>query len=239
MATNASITGAATTATFDPAAWLSQFESVGGGWFATKSRNLLVCGLGVSDAEINQARRMIGDLCPAEHDALFHYLSDDQPRVSKSHPTAAPVGDCAGATVPRSDDDMTMMNQEQALIIGNSTGIDPATFLSDRDKEFLHQAMADRAADELIEQLSGLDNRYPSVFVQVCDVIGLDVFAIVKHCGECVLHIGSRLDDEPGLFLRCHQLLRAQLKALPGRRQATIDHLIAIGRVAVLPALAV
>lgn len=75
MAIHAPITGAPTCAPFNPADWLSQFESLGGGYAATENSLQLAILLGdQTDAELIQARLLVAALTPDDKAAIFAHL---------------------------------------------------------------------------------------------------------------------------------------------------------------------
>ncbi len=75
MATHAPITGALTCAPFDPADWLSRFESLGGGYaFTGETARLMIIVPNRTDEELSAARRMIGALRPYELRQVQDYI---------------------------------------------------------------------------------------------------------------------------------------------------------------------
>lgn len=62
---------ASMTHAFDPAAWLAQFDTVGGGYTITEKLNLFIRVLGNSYANMASGQRMIADLSD-DHTAALH-----------------------------------------------------------------------------------------------------------------------------------------------------------------------
>lgn len=72
---NIPTTGAAPAATFDPADWLSRFESFGGGYALTpKGLNLCILVYGQDEHQVSQARQMITGLSDDAKQALAEHL---------------------------------------------------------------------------------------------------------------------------------------------------------------------
>jgi hypothetical protein len=59
---------------FDPATWLAQFETVGGGYTITENLNLFIRVLGNSYANMALGQRMIAALAAEQNDALQAHL---------------------------------------------------------------------------------------------------------------------------------------------------------------------
>lgn len=79
MATHAPITGAPICAPFNPADWLSRFESFGGGYAYTgDTAPLMILVPGRTDQELSAARRMILALHPFELSQVQAYICSKQ-----------------------------------------------------------------------------------------------------------------------------------------------------------------
>lgn len=78
MATNAPIMGAQTRAPFNPTIWLTQFETLGGGYAVGEhSLRLAILVGNQTDAELIAARMMMLGLTPDQKTALFAHLRAD------------------------------------------------------------------------------------------------------------------------------------------------------------------
>jgi hypothetical protein len=61
--------------TFDPRAWLSAFEAVGGGWIVRDTLSLAIAVEGRTDDELIEARRLVSILSSENRRALITHLT--------------------------------------------------------------------------------------------------------------------------------------------------------------------
>jgi hypothetical protein len=145
MADNAPITGAAVAATFDPAAWLSHFELIGGGWIVTDRLELFAGDPSLPNGRVVQIRQMINELSANNRNAILVHVVGHYPEINRWKPTPPSAGDPAGYT-SEGTDEMNMMSRIQADI---ATGTEDENIMSSFQSARQHYSSACRVREGL------------------------------------------------------------------------------------------